>query len=387
MYNETTKKIIVIGSTKTSIKNIEVEDIEYLDKKNGYERINCHYLIKEDGEIVKALDLDTKCGYISEEENNHIFIRYIGGIKHDKCTDTRSVSQKYSLYALLYTLHKLGYDIIVDESEVNGQHTAGFDVKNETYAVEWLWEKNDISINSFRKLVQEISEFEIMANELVDSGKFKTKSDIENSKYAKIYEAGIKKFNNILNTHFNRIEELIEIDCEWGELLEQNVLISKNLFNTIQNVCKEKQLKPEVYFFTLLQENMCLYFYKKEWYRMIGKKKYTHPICLFHAWSMIKKSFPVSRTTKILKEYENVNSELSSEDLKKLLLAYILLYEETKTIHDFNPDTIWEDLYEIMNRGDYVCGLNYVQGEHQINYRNVRMYLLKDWTAKYKKIY
>ncbi len=387
MYNETTKKIIVIGSTKTSIKDIEVEDIEYLDKKNGYERINCHYLIKENGEIIKTLDLDTKCGYISEEENNHIFIRYIGGIKHDKCTDTRSVSQKYSLYALLYTLHKLGYDIIVDESEVNGQHTAGFDVKNETCAVEWLWEKNDISINSFRKLMQEVSEFEIMANELVDSGKFKTKYDIENSKYAKIYEAGIKKFNNILNTHFNRIEELIEIDCEWGELLEQNVLISKNLFNTIQNVCKEKHFKPEVYFFTLLQENMCLYFYKKEWYRMIGKKKYTHPICLFHAWSMIKKSFPVSRTTKILKEYENVNSELGSEDLKKLLLAYILLYEETKTIHDFNPDTIWENLYEIMNRGDYVCGLNYVQGEHQINYRNVRMYLLKDWTAKYKKIY
>ena len=49
-------------------------------------------------------------------------------------------------------------------------------------------------------------------------------------------------------------------------------------------------------------------------------------------------------------------------------------------------EKLWEDLYEIMNSGDYVCGLNYVQGEHQINYRNVRMYLLKDWTAIYKKL-
>ena len=386
MRNAKSKKTIVIGSTRTDIRDIEVKDIAYLDKKCGCDIINCHYLIKEDGEIINTIDIESKCGYISEEENNHIFIRYIGGIKQNKYKDTRTVKQKYSLYALLYSLHKLGHDVIVDESEINGKHTAGFDVKNETCAVNWLWEKNDKSIETFRKMVQEISGYETIANDLIEGGKYKTKFDIENSKYAKIYKLGIKKFNNILDTHFNRKEELIEIDCEWGELLEQNVLISKNLFDTIQNISKKKGLKPEVFFFTMLQENMCLYFYKNEWYRTIGKKKYTHPICLFHAWSLIKKSFPVSKTTMVLKAFEKNNEPLQKDDLKKLLLAYILLYEETKTIHDFNPDTIWEDLYEIMNSGDYVCGLNYVQGEHQINYRNVRMYLLKDWTAIYKKL-
>lgn len=386
MQNEARRKKIVIGSTKTRISNMDIEDFEYLDKQQGYEIINTHYLIREEGEIIQALDIDVKCGFKSAEENDHILIRYIGGIdENGVCVDNRTKKQKYSLYALLYTLHKMGYDDIIDEEEFNGKHTAGFDVKKETRDINWLWEKNDISIESFRKLRDEIKIFDKMAWELIDSGKFKTKSDIENSKYAKIYNLGIKKFNDILNSHFNNFDELIEVGTEYGELEEQNVLISKTLFDTLQTKCKEQGLKPEIFFFTMLQENMCLYFFKREWYRKIGKKKYTHPICMFHAWSIIKKSFPVSKTTRVLKEYQ-YKTIFNDVELHRLLLAYILLYEESKTIHNFEYKTLWQDLYEIMDRGDYVCGLNYVQGEHQINYRNVRLFLLKDWTAKYKKI-
>jgi hypothetical protein len=279
----------------------------------------------------------------------------------------------------------MGYDNIIDEEEFNGKHTAGFDVKKETRNINWLWEKNDISVESFRKLRDEIKNFDQMAWKLIDSGKFKTKSDIENSKYAKIYNLGIKKFNDILDSHFNKVEELIEVGGEYGELEGQEVLISKVLFDSIKEKCKARNLDADIFFFTMLQENMCLYFYKKEWYRKIGKKKYTHPICIFHAWSVIKKSFPVSKTTRVLKDYQ-YKTNLNDVELHRLLLAYILLYEETKTIHDFDYKTLWETLYEKMEYGDYVCGLNYVQGEHQINYRNVRLYLLKDWTAKYKKI-
>lgn len=379
-------KIIVIGSTQTKIKGMVIEDFEYLDKQHGYEIINTHYLIKEDGEIIQTLDLDKKCGFNSTEENNHIFIRYVGGInENNEIIDNRTKKQKYSLYALLYTLHKMGYDNIIDEEEFNGKHTAGFDVRKETRDINWLWEKNDISVESFRKLRDEIKNFDQMAWKLIDSGKFKTKSDIENSKYAKIYNLGIKKFNDILDSHFNKIEELIEVGGEYGELEGQEVLISKVLFDSIKEKCKERNLDADIFFFTMLQENMCLYFYKKEWYRKIGKKKYTHPICIFHAWSVIKKSFPVSKTTRVLKDYQ-YKTNLNDVELHRLLLAYILLYEETKTIHDFDYKTLWETLYEKMEYGDYVCGLNYVQGEHQINYRNVRLYLLKDWTAKYKKI-
>ena len=381
-----TNKIIVIGSTQTKIKGMVIEDFEYLDKQHGYERINTHYLIKEDGEIIQTLDLNKKCGFNSTEENNHVFIRYVGGInENNEIIDNRTKKQKYSLYALLYTLHKMGYDNIIDEEEFNGKHTAGFDVRKETRNINWLWEKNDISVESFRKLKDEIKIFDKMAWELIDSGKFKTKSDIENSKYAKIYNLGIKKFNDILNSHFNKVEELIEVGGEYGELEGQEVLISKVLFDSIKEKCKAKNLDADVFFFTMLQENMCLYFYKKEWYRKIGKKKYTHPICIFHAWSIIKKSFPISKTTRVLKDYQ-YKTNLNDVELHRLLLAYILLYEETKTIHDFDYKTLWETLYEKMEYGDYVCGLNYVQGEHQINYRNVRLYLLKDWTANYKKI-
>lgn len=379
-------KIIVIGSTQTKIKGMVIEDFEYLDKQHGYEIINTHYLIKEDGEIIQTLDLDKKCGFNSTEKNNHIFIRYVGGInENNEIIDNRTKKQKYSLYALLYTLHKMGYDNIIDEEEFNGKHTAGFDVKKETRNINWLWEKNDISVESFRKLRDEIKNFDQMAWKLIDSGKFKTKSDIENSKYAKIYNLGIKKFNDILDSHFNKVEELIEVGGEYGELEGQEVLISKVLFDSIKEKCKARNLDADIFFFTMLQENMCLYFYKKEWYRKIGKKKYTHPICIFHAWSVIKKSFPVSKTTRVLKDYQ-YKTNLNDAELHRLLLAYILLYEETKTIHDFDYKTLWETLYEKMEYGDYVCGLNYVQGEHQINYRNVRLYLLKDWTAKYKKI-
>lgn len=379
-------KIIVIGSTQTKIKGMVIEDFEYLDKQHGYEIINTHYLIKEDGEIIQTLELDKKCGFNSTEENNHIFIRYVGGInENNEIIDNRTKKQKYSLYALLYTLHKMGYDNIIDEEEFNGKHTAGFDVRKETRNINWLWEKNDISVESFRKLRDEIKNFDQMAWKLIDSGKFKTKTDIENSKYAKIYNLGIKKFNDILDSHFNKVEELIEVGGEYGELEGQEVLISKVLFDSIKEKCKARNLDADIFFFTMLQENMCLYFYKKEWYRKIGKKKYTHPICIFHAWSVIKKSFPVSKTTRVLKDYQ-YKTNLNDVELHRLLLAYILLYEETKTIHDFDYKTLWETLYEKMEYGDYVCGLNYVQGEHQINYRNVRLYLLKDWTAKYKKI-
>ncbi len=386
MPNETRQKKIVIGSTQSNIKDMTVKDFEYFYKQYGYEKIDAHYLIKEEGEIIQTLDLNEKCGFNSTEENNHIFIRYTGGINENReTTDTRTMKQKYSLYALLYTLHKMGYDDIIEEETINGKHTAGFDVKKETSDVHWLWEKNDISIESFRKLREEIKEVEKNAWKLIDSGKYKTKIDVENSKYAKIYKSGINKFNNILNSHFNNFDELIEVGTEYGELEAQNVLISKTLFDTLQTKCKEQGLKPEIFFFTMLQENMCLYFFKREWYRKIGQKKYTHPICMFHAWSIIKKSFPVSRTTSVLKEYQYRN-ELNSVELHRLLVAYMLLYEESKTIHDFDYKTLWKNLYEIMERGDYVCGLNYVQGEHQINYRNVRLYLLKDWTAKYKKL-
>ena len=379
-------KIIVIGSTQTKIKGMVIEDFEYLDKQHGYEIINTHYLIKEDGEIIQTLELDKKCGFNSTEENNHIFIRYVGGInENNEIIDNRTKKQKYSLYALLYTLHKMGYDNIIDEEEFNGKHTAGFDVRKETRNINWLWEKNDISVESFRKLRDEIKNFDQMAWKLIDSGKFKTKTDIENSKYAKIYNLGIKKFNDILDSHFNKVEELIEVGGEYGELEGQEVLISKVLFDSIKEKCKARNLDADICFFTMLQDNMCLYCYKKEWYRKIGKKKYTHPICIFHAWSVIKKSFPVSKTTRVLKDYQ-YKTNLNDVELHRLLLAYILLYEETKTIHDFDYKTLWETLYEKMEYGDYVCGLNYVQGEHQINYRNVRLYLLKDWTAKYKKI-
>jgi hypothetical protein len=117
------------------------------------------------------------------------------------------------------------------------------------------------------------------------------------------------------------------------------------------------------------------------------RKKYTHPICMFHAWSLIKKSYPVAKTVNVLNKYENYDKPLNEEELQELLLAYILLYEETKTITDFDSETMWEKLYEIMTRGDYVCGLNYVSGEHQINYRNVRLFLMKDWEAKLFKFY
>jgi hypothetical protein len=386
MYDKK-KNPLIIGSTKTDIKDLNVENITYLDSKQGYDIINCHYLIKEDGEIINCLDINLKCGHKSSEENDLIVIRYIGGLEKGKCVDTRTKNQKYSLYALLYTLHKMGFDEIIEEQSVMGVNTAGFDVIKETSGIEELWKWSDVSIETYRQLKFEMDSFTKIANDLIKSKKFKTKEEVLNSKYAKIYNLGIKKFNDIIDSHFNKFEELIEVGNEIGELNKNGITIHKKLYETLEEISKKYNFKLEIFLFTMIQENYCLWLYREEWFKYMKRKKYTHPICMFHAWSLIKKSYPVAKTVNVLNKYENYDKPLNEEELQELLLAYILLYEETKTITDFDSETMWEKLYEIMTRGDYVCGLNYVSGEHQINYRNVRLFLMKDWEAKLFKFY
>lgn len=377
-------KMIVIGSTETVEQTLSLDEVIKLDKSRGHNIINCHYIINKDGEIINTLLHYIECGTGSSVVNKKIFIRYVGGIENNEYCDTRTQEQKYSIYALLYSLNKDGYNLIIGEDEINQKANPGFNVREEVKNIEVLWKQSDICISKFKELKKDINFFKNESNKLINKGIYSTKEEVLNSKYAKIYNLGLLKFNDIIERHFKNTEELVEIDSEFYNLNGYEIDFPKKVYDKIIEVCDEFDFQHIFFIITCIYENYGMFFFSKEWIKIIEDKYYTHPIFIFHAWSLIKKSYPVSVTTKILKKYENIEN-LTKNELKEYLLAYMLLYEEAKSIHDFNSKTLWRDLYELIIRGDYICGKNHVSNGYQINMKNVLMFLTKKEDVDIKK--
>lgn len=366
-------KQIIIGSTRTSITGLEVEDVEYLDKKNGSNIINCHYLITESGGIIKTLEHNIEAGSGVENLEDNIVVRYIGGIAHGEEKDTRTRSQIFSIYALVFSLFEEGYNTVIDDgtSSINVNMSFGEDLPE-------FFKRCKRSISEFKKIKNEISDAQKLASKLIDEGVYKTKEDILNSKYAKIYEYGVNLFNDIVKKHLSRKKELIEITSEKINIKGiGNCGVSKSVLEYIYKISEENGFDPRNFILTTFYENTCLRFCKEGDFVYIKNKKYIHPLYLFNAWSLIKKTYPISKTIKLIKTLYDFDN-LTEVQLKSFLSAYILLYNEVKTIHDFDDKTMWKKIYDEITNGTYIPGQNYVMDGYQINSRNLLYYIRRN---------
>lgn len=368
-----TSNKIIIGSTQTVVKKLDIKDIELFDRSNGCNIINCHYLINEEGKIIKMLGHEVECGSGKQNISNNIKIRYIGGLCNKEKRDTRTRAQLFSLYALIFSLYEQGYcDVICDG-------TSNIDIKNDFgFDMPELFQRCRTSIEKYKEIKQEIEEAQELASDLIDKGVYKTKEEILTSKYAKIYEYGINKFNDIIRKHLSSKNELIEVSDEKIKITSiGNCSIPKTVLEYIYNICSKKGFKPIHFILTTFYENACLRFSKSGDFVYIDNKKYIHPLYLFNAWSLIKKTYPISKTTKLIEHVYDIET-LTNAQLKMLLSAYILLYNEVKTIRDFDANKMWDKIYAEVLNGTYIPGQNYVIDTYQINSRNLLYYIRRN---------
>ena len=116
-----------------------------------------------------------------------------------------------------------------------------------------------------------------------------------------------------------------------------------------------------------------LRYMKPDFFVKKGSKKYIHIIKLFNCWNLIKKTYPSSKTINVISKYKSKDT-LTQDELKEYLKAYILLSWEVKTIKDYNPKTLLDDIYDAIVLGTYVSGQNYESEGFQINIRNAQLY-------------
>lgn len=100
-------KIIVHCSATEEGKNYTIDDIRKWHKARGFKDIGYHYVIYIDGSIHEGRDINTIGAHCSGQNTGSIGICYIGGLKNNKPTDTRTNEQKTSLLELLVKLKKL----------------------------------------------------------------------------------------------------------------------------------------------------------------------------------------------------------------------------------------------------------------------------------------
>lgn len=366
------KRVIIARTNIDSEKeNIEILPlITKYDLKLGLDNIFAHYLINHNGDIINCNDEDISIGLDQSQDNDYIVIRLV-------CNDITN-KQIYSMYAVLYELYtRYGLLDIKNGSIINKLYDNKLDEYIYFNNIIMLYNMETNAIKEYKNIKAQINTAEKLANDLINNNIYSCKNDILQSKYYKMYKFGIKKYQNIVNNHYKNEDELIEISDE-RYLFAHNAKIPISIYNYIMEISEKYNLDPFYLFETIYRENT--YIINKKNHHIIRKnnKEYTYILDLFYCWSIIKKTFPSSKTVKIIKKYNN-KANLNKDELKELLTAYILLSEESKTIKDYDKKNVIINIYNEIINGTYLPGNNHVSGKYQINLRNVMYFFFKNY--------
>ena len=103
-------EIILHCSATPEGKDFRAADIDRWHKKQGWKCIGYNYVIDLDGKVEEGRPLSMTGAHTVGHNQNSIGVCYIGGVEKDnvkKAKDTRTISQKESMYALVYQLLNL----------------------------------------------------------------------------------------------------------------------------------------------------------------------------------------------------------------------------------------------------------------------------------------
>lgn len=100
--------IVVHCTASVAGKDLTVEDIRKIHKKNGWADIGYHYVVRLDGRIEVGRDIDKIGSHVKGHNSHSIGVVYVGGLDaNGRAKDTRTENQKNSLLNLLMMLRKL----------------------------------------------------------------------------------------------------------------------------------------------------------------------------------------------------------------------------------------------------------------------------------------
>ena len=362
---------IIIASSPYST----IEETRQYDLRCNCNNILGHYFIDEEGNILDCLDHSITLCCENKLFRKSIFIRiYIKDRESGSIFGNLKEKQIRSTYALLYTLYtKYGNYTIYNGSLIGEQYDTKMYFNLCFNNLEILFKMCDNSTKKFREIKEDIRLTREEAQEAINKGLFKCKEDVLKSKYYNLYNVGIKRYKNIINTHINNPKELIEIRPE-KHLFIHNEYIHISVYEDIIKRCKQCNIEPWMMFETLYRETSYIkgnngVLNDKILVHKNGKK-YIPIINAFKCWSLIKETYPSSKTINVIKKLQD-KQNLTKEELIDFLTAYMLLSKEARTIKDYDSNKIMELIYEKIINGIYICGENYVNNGHQINMRNL----------------
>lgn len=332
--------------------------------------------------------INTNAEIISNDNGKNKIV-YIKCITHDKNKyNVISFKQLYCIYAILYKFYKNGFvfnglNVLLSNDSV--RVGSSFSSTIGSSDIIWLFEANDRCIKRCKEINETINNARELATELVTNGTIKTINDVLTSKYAKIYNLGIKKFNNIFLSHNKLNTDLIQVNnwdlrlCihDYKYLMYFYLPVSKYLVDYIINEAKKINVEYTWLFNTLLYETSVGNFLNDKSSRIRNDEgHFIHLFNLFNCWAIIKDTYPCSKTTKVIDKYKkyDINTKLHKDELIEYLTAYILLSYESKSIKNYNNETLIKDIYDLIYSGLYIPTENFVYGDFQINMRNVKLY-------------
>jgi hypothetical protein len=315
------------------------------------------FLIKKEGEIIELKKI--------RKRMSDIIVRY----ESEAPNYERTNEQIYSIYALILCLQK-EYKI----KEINKYDNCGFDVISETKNIDKLYILEYNANKEIENIRLEINHYKKNCEEIIKNKEIITKQDVENSHFARGYYYGIKKINNIIEKHISMRDELIDVSL--GNEIEIKNLRTIPIFLLFKIIEISDKFNYDFKEFLIcsFMESSCGHYFENNALLKIDNKFYSHPLFIFSCWKAMKKTYPASYTLKIIKKYKDKTS-LNQTELLEYLLAYRLLYEESKTIKDFDIENMWKTIYEEFCNGTYNSGNIYKRGKYTINLYNLKSFL------------
>ena len=380
-YAEKKRRIdeIIIHCTATKrFENYTVDDIDTWHKENGFDKIGYHYVIYLNGTIAIGREENEEGAHCLGHNKNSIAVCYVGGLNADNTPcDTRTYEQKLSLFALIYNLlKKYPSASIHGHNEFSNKSCPCFDVEKEFSVFNKLFLMQDNVIEECFKIKCDVFYAKLLAKKSINDGVINSKNDIYNTAYFKKYKYGIKKIKTIFSKHSHEDLEiydkynLMSLDYD-GYKIQSFIL---------DFLCNVDRNKASVLLSILYIENRFLTIFPREEICNINNKnnkKYVNIIEAFSAWSIIKKTYPCSKTTNIINSLSK-KEQLTKEDLIDYFSAVILLSCECETIKDYKYENVLNDIYGYTTKGLSCCYSNYVKNGYQINSANYHVLLISN---------
>ena len=142
-------EIILHCSATPEGKDYKAADIDRWHRNNGWKCIGYNFVIDIDGTIENGRDIEDIPAHCSGHNKNSVGICYIGGCdKNMKAKDTRTDSQKISLYKVVYEMMKkynLDLTNVYCHNQFSNKQCPSFDIG--TFKKEYLeWQNKPKTI-------------------------------------------------------------------------------------------------------------------------------------------------------------------------------------------------------------------------------------------------